>query len=44
MGQFVVGVMSVDHFGRPMHGAVTYLTLDELKAVTKHWNVEMALD
>lgn len=44
IGHFNVGVMKGTNFERPKHGAVTYLTLDELKAVTKHWNVEMALD
>jgi hypothetical protein len=31
-------------FERPKHGAVTYLTLDELKAVAKHWKVDVKLD
>ena len=44
IGKFNEGVMKTVGFDRPKHGAVTYLTLDELKAITKHWQVEMPLD
>ncbi len=44
LGRFNEGVMKTVGFDRPKHGAVTYLTLDELSAIAKHWNVDIALD
>jgi hypothetical protein len=37
IGRFNNGVMKTTNFTGPKHGAVTYLTLDELKAVEAHW-------
>jgi hypothetical protein len=36
--------MKGTNFSRPKHGAVTYMTLDELKAVKDHWKVDIKLD
>jgi hypothetical protein len=44
IGRFNEGVMKGTNFSRPKHGAVTYLTLDELKAVAEHWKVDIKLD
>jgi len=44
IGHFNEGVMKGTNFSRPKHGAVTYLTLDELKAVAQHWKVNIKLD
>ena len=44
IGRFNEGVMKTVNFERPKHGAVTYLTLDELKAAAEHWNVDIDLD
>jgi hypothetical protein len=44
IGHFNEGVMKGTNFNRPKHGAVTYVTLDELKAIVKHWKVDMKLD
>ncbi len=44
IGHFNDGVMKGTNFSRPKHGAVTYLTLDELKAVGEHWGVDMEMD
>jgi hypothetical protein len=44
IGHFNEGVMKGTNFERPKHGAVTYLTLDELKAIVKHWNVDMEIE
>ncbi len=44
IGHFNEGVMKGTNFSRPKHGAVTYLTLDELKAVAEHWKVDIKLD
>ena len=41
IGHFNEGVMKGTNFERPKHGAVTYLTLDELKAVSEHWKVDV---
>ena len=43
IGHFNEGVMRGTNFERPKHGAVTYLTLDELKAVAAHWKVAIDL-
>jgi hypothetical protein len=39
IGHFNEGVMKGTNFSRPKHGAVTYLTADELKAIADHWGV-----
>lgn len=44
IGRFNDGVMKTTNFNRPKHGAVTYLTLGELKAVAAHWKVNIKLD
>ncbi len=44
IGRFNEGVMKGTNFSRPKHGAVTYLTLDELKAIAEHWKVDIKLD
>jgi hypothetical protein len=44
LGHFNEGVMKTTNFTSPKHGAITYLTLDELKAIAKHWKVEIILE
>jgi len=44
LGHFNEGVMRGTNFERPKHGAVSYLTLAELRAVAAHWNVPLDLD
>ena len=44
LGRFNQGVMKTTNFTSPKHGAVTYLTLDELKSVAAHWKVDIKLD
>ena len=44
LGRFNEGVMKGTNFERPKHGAVIPLTLDELRAVAAHWNVNIKLD
>jgi len=44
IGRFNEGVMKGTNFDRPKHGAVTHLTLDELKAMADHWKVDIKLD
>lgn len=44
LGRFNEGVMKTVNFTGPKHGAVTYLTLDELKAAAAHWKVDFKLD
>jgi len=41
LGHFNEGVMKGTNFTRPKHGAVSYLTADELKAVAAHWKVDL---
>jgi len=41
---FNEGVMKTTNFTSPKHGAVTYLTRDELKAIAEHWKVNINLD
>lgn len=41
---FNKGLMKATNFSSPKHGAVTYLTLDELKAISAHWKVDIKLD
>jgi hypothetical protein len=44
IGRFNKGVMKAANFSRPKHGAVTYVTLEKLKAAANHWNVAIILD
>jgi hypothetical protein len=44
IGHFNEGVMKGTNFNRPKHGAVTYLTMDELGAIAQHWQVDIKLD
>lgn len=44
LGRFNEGVMKGTNFERPKHGAVTHLTLDELRNVAAHWKVAIDLD
>jgi hypothetical protein len=44
IGRFNEGVMRTTNFTAPKHGAVTYLTLEELKAVAAHWEVDIKLE
>jgi len=44
LGHFNEGVMKTTNFTGPKHGAVTHLTLDELKAVAEHWKMDIKLD
>ena len=44
IGHFNEGVMKGTNFERPKHGAVTYLTLDELKSIADHWRIDIKLD
>jgi hypothetical protein len=44
LGHFNEGVMKGTNFQRPKHGAVTHLTLEELRAVAAHWKFELKLD
>ncbi len=44
IGRFNEGQMKGTNFSRPKHGAVTYMTLDELKAAKEHWKVDINLD
>lgn len=41
IGHFNDGVMKTTNFSGPKHGAVTYLTKDEIKAIAEYWKVEM---
>lgn len=44
IGHFNEGVMKGTNFARPKHGAVTHLTLEELRTVAEHWKVDINLD
>jgi hypothetical protein len=44
LGHFNEGAMKATNFTSPKHGAVTYLTLKELKAIAEHWKVDIKLD
>ena len=44
IGHFNEGVMKTTNFTGPKHGAVTYLTKNELKAIAEHWKVAIKLD
>ena len=41
IGRFNEGVMTGTNFNRPKHGAVTHLTVEELKSVAAHWKVDI---
>ena len=43
-GHFNEGVMKTTNFERPKHGAITYLTFNEIKAIAKHWDVKIDLE
>jgi hypothetical protein len=44
LGRFNQGVMKTTNFTAPKHGAVTYLTMNELKALAERWKVDIKLD
>jgi hypothetical protein len=44
IGHFNEGAMKTVNFERPKHGAVTYLTKKELKAIAEHWKMDIKLD
>jgi hypothetical protein len=44
LGRFNGGAMKGANFDRPKHGAVTHLTLAELKAAAVYWKVDIKLD
>ncbi len=44
LGNFNDGVMKTTNFERPKHGAITYLTKAELKAIAEHWKVNLTLN
>jgi hypothetical protein len=39
LNHFNEGVMKTTNFTSPKHGAVTYLTQAELKAIASHWKI-----
>jgi hypothetical protein len=41
LGHCNEGVMKTTNFERPKHGAVTHLTMKELKAITDYWNTDI---
>lgn len=41
IGHFNEGIMKTTNFKSPKHGAVTYLTKQELKAIADHWKIEL---
>lgn len=44
IGHFNDGVVKGANFNLPKHSAVTYLTWDELKAVSEHWKKDIKLN
>jgi hypothetical protein len=44
IGHFNEGKMKTTNFTSPKHGAVTYLTKDELKAIVEHWKIDIKLE
>jgi hypothetical protein len=44
IGHFNEGIMKTTNFKGPKHGAITYLTKKELKAIAKHWKMDIKLD
>jgi hypothetical protein len=43
LGHFNEGVMKTTNFTSPKHGAVIHLTKAELKAIAKHWKVDIEI-
>ena len=41
IGRFNEGIMKATNFTSPKHGAVTYLTKQELKAIAEHWKMNI---
>jgi hypothetical protein len=41
IGHFNEGAMKTTNFTSPKHGAIMHVTLDELKAIAAHWNVDI---
>ncbi len=41
IGHFNEGAMKTTNFERPKHGAVTYLTKEELKSIVDHWDIDL---
>jgi len=44
IGHFNEGVMKATNFTSPKHGAVTYLTKKELKAISDYWKLDLRTD
>ncbi|NQU84249.1 MAG: glycoside hydrolase family 43 protein [Mariniphaga sp.] len=44
IGHFNEGIMKTTNFERPKHGAVIHLTMNELKTVAEHWEVDINLE
>ena len=44
LGRFNEGEMKGTNFVRPKHGAVSYLTREELRAIAEHWKLDLKLD
>src|SRR4051812_28936292 len=42
-GHFNEGVMKTTNFSSPKHGAVTYLTREELRDVAAHWKMDFTV-
>jgi len=43
LGHFNEGVMKTTNFTSPKHGAITYLTKEELKSIAEHWKVDIQI-
>jgi hypothetical protein len=44
LGRFNEGAIKGTNFNHPKHGAVTYLTTDELKAIAEYWKLNLNLN
>ena len=44
IGRFNEGVMKATNFKSPKHGAVTYLTKPEMKAIVENWKMDFKVD
>jgi hypothetical protein len=44
LGHCNEGIIKSTNFERPKHGAVTHLTLNEIKAIASYWNVNIETD
>lgn len=44
IGRFNEGAMKATNFTSPKHGAVTYLTKPEMKAIVEHWKMDFKVD